>query len=227
MTAKTAVVFSCAHSDPSTGNERFDWLGELIYEVNPTYIIDLGDGADMRSLNTFDTRYPEAIVSQNYEQDINCYNEAMDRLRKKPSDRKYKRPYWIGFEGNHENRIKKAIAHEPRLQFPSAIFKRTTGSTNTTNTLIAPPLSLTMMAFLTLTSLVVVILVQLCLVYITLIAYSPIVITVLLVGIAINVILSLKMAHTLMGLSVWLRVATKAQKKRGLDRQIETGGKVV
>jgi hypothetical protein len=116
MTAKTAVVFSCAHSDPSTGNERFDWLGELIYEVNPTYIIDLGDGADMRSLNTFDTRYPEAIVSQNYEQDINCYNEAMDRLRKKPSDRKYKRPYWIGFEGNHENRIKKAIAHDPRLQ---------------------------------------------------------------------------------------------------------------
>ena len=102
MTAKTAVVFSCAHSDPSTGNERFDWLGELIYEVNHTYIIDLGDGADMRSLNTFDTRYPEAIVSQNYEQDINCYNEAMDRLRKKPSERKYKRPYWIGFEGNHE-----------------------------------------------------------------------------------------------------------------------------
>jgi hypothetical protein len=43
--------------------------------------------------------------------------------------------------------------------------------------------------------------VQLCLVYITLIAYSPIVITVLLVGIVINVILSLKMAHTLMGLS--------------------------
>ena len=54
MTAKKALVFSCAHSDPSTGNERFDWLWELIYEVNPTYIIDLGDGADMRSLNTFD-----------------------------------------------------------------------------------------------------------------------------------------------------------------------------
>ena len=116
---------------------------------------------------------------------------------------------------------------ETSTGFPSAIFKQTTGSTNTTNTLIAPPLSLTMMAFLMLTSLVVVIMVQLCLVYITLIAYSPIVITVLLVGIAINVILSLKMAHTLMGLSVWLRVATKAQKKRGLDRQIEIGGKVV
>ena len=54
--AKTAIVFSCAHADPSVGNERFDWLGELIYDVNPNYVIDLGDGADMRSLNTFDGR---------------------------------------------------------------------------------------------------------------------------------------------------------------------------
>ena len=40
----------------------------------------------------------------------------MERLRKKPSIRKYKKPFWIGFEGNHENRIKRAIAHDPRLQ---------------------------------------------------------------------------------------------------------------
>ena len=113
---KTAVIFSCAHADPSSGNQRFDWLGEFIYDVNPNYIIDLGDGADMRSLNTFDTKYPEAIVSQNYEKDIECYNEAMDRIRRKPKVRKYKVPTWIGFEGNHENRIKKAIQYDPRLQ---------------------------------------------------------------------------------------------------------------
>ena len=75
---KTAIVYSCAHSDPDTNNERFDWLGELIYEVNPNYIIDLGDGADMRSLNSFDTKSPEAIVSQSYEKDIDNYNESMD-----------------------------------------------------------------------------------------------------------------------------------------------------
>jgi len=116
MSTKTAIVFSCAHSDPSVPNDRFDLLGELIYDINPTYVIDLGDGADMKSLNSFDTRYPEAIVSQNYERDVEHYNEAMDRLRKKPSVRKYKKPFWIGFEGNHENRVKKAIAHDPRLQ---------------------------------------------------------------------------------------------------------------
>ena len=110
--SKTAIVFSCAHSDPSTPNDRFDWLGEFIYDVNPNYIVDLGDGADMKSLNSFDTRYPEAIVSQNYEQDIEHYNEAMERLRKKPSIRKYKKPFWIGFEGNHENRIKKRASQK-------------------------------------------------------------------------------------------------------------------
>ncbi len=57
---KTVVVYSCAHVDPSVGNERFNWLGEFLYDLKPDYVVDLGDGADMRSLNTFDTRYPEA-----------------------------------------------------------------------------------------------------------------------------------------------------------------------
>ena len=47
----------------------------------PHYIIDLGDGADMKSLNTYDTRYPQAMCAQSYEADIDHYNEAMDRLR--------------------------------------------------------------------------------------------------------------------------------------------------
>tara|TARA_R110002126_G_scaffold60959_4_gene158122 strand:- start:1843 stop:2619 length:777 start_codon:yes stop_codon:yes gene_type:complete len=113
--SKVAVVFSCAHADPSTSNERFDWLGELIYDVNPNYIVDLGDGADMRSLNSFDGKNPEALVSQSYERDIDHYNEAMDRLRRIPSTRKYKRPSWFGFEGNHEHRIKRAISSDSRI----------------------------------------------------------------------------------------------------------------
>lgn len=113
---KTAVVFTCAHADPSVDNERFDWLGEMIYDLKPDYVVDLGDGADMRSLNTYDTRYPQAIVSQSYEKDIDCYNDAQERLRWRFRHYKKKRPAWIGFEGNHENRIKKAIAHDPRIE---------------------------------------------------------------------------------------------------------------
>jgi len=68
--SKTAVVFSCAHADPSVGNERFDWLGQFLYDLRPDYVVDLGDGADMKSLNSYDTRYPQAIVSQSYEKDV-------------------------------------------------------------------------------------------------------------------------------------------------------------
>jgi len=54
--SKTVVVFSCAHVDPSVSNERFNWLGEFLYDLKPDYVVDLGDGADMRSLNSFDDR---------------------------------------------------------------------------------------------------------------------------------------------------------------------------
>lgn len=113
---KTVVVWSCAHADPSTDNERFDWLASFLYDLKPDMCVDLGDGADMRSLNTYDTRYPQAIVNQNYEEDINSYNDSQERLRWKFRHSKKKRPFWVGFEGNHENRIKKAIAHDPRLE---------------------------------------------------------------------------------------------------------------
>jgi hypothetical protein len=116
MAGKTVVVYSCGHSDPAVSNERFSWLGDFLYDIKPDYVVDLGDGADMRSLNTFDTRYPQAIVSQNYEADINHYNDAMERVRWKFRHHKRKRPAYIGFEGNHENRIKKAIAQDPRLK---------------------------------------------------------------------------------------------------------------
>lgn len=116
MTSKTAVVFSCAHSDPKVSNERFTWLGKFLYDIKPDYVIDLGDGADMRSLNSFDTRKPGAIVSQSYEADINCYNDAQERLRWEFVKNKRKRPAFYGFEGNHENRIKTATSFDPRLE---------------------------------------------------------------------------------------------------------------
>lgn len=113
---KTAVVFTCSHADPSTDNKRFDLLGSLVYDLKPDYVVDLGDGADMKSLNSYDTRYPQQIVNQSYEKDIEVYNDAMERLRWKFRHHKRKQPAWIGFEGNHENRIKKALAHDPRLE---------------------------------------------------------------------------------------------------------------
>lgn len=116
MAGKTVVVFSCGHSDPSVSNDRYDWLGSFLYDVKPDYVVDLGDGADMKSLNTFETRSPKAIVSQSYQADIEHYNDAMERMRRLFVKNKRKRPFYIGFEGNHEHRIKRAISVDPRLE---------------------------------------------------------------------------------------------------------------
>ena len=113
---KTAVVFTCSHTDPDVSNDRFTWLGKFIHDIKPDYVFDLGDGADLKSLNSYDTRYPQAIVAQNYERDIEAYHDAQERLRQPYMKSRKKRPVWIGFEGNHEHRIKKAIALDPRIE---------------------------------------------------------------------------------------------------------------
>lgn len=113
---KTAVLYTCAHTKPQISNERFDWLGSFIYDLKPDMVIDLGDGADMASLSSYEDRYPQQVVAQNYEADIESYNDAQERIRFKFRHHKRKRPHWVGFEGNHEHRIKKALAHDPRLE---------------------------------------------------------------------------------------------------------------
>ena len=113
---KTAVVYTCTHTKPEVPNERFDWLGEFLYDLKPDMVFDLGDGADMGSLSTYEERYPKQFVAQNYEADIDSYNDAQERLRHKFRHQKRKRPFWVGFEGNHEYRIKTALAKDPRLE---------------------------------------------------------------------------------------------------------------
>ena len=112
----TAVVFTCAHANPKVDNKRFELLGNLIYDIKPDYVFDLGDFADMSSLNSYDTRYPKAIVTENYESDIEVVLDAQEKLREKFVRRKTRKPIWIGFEGNHEYRIKRALQHDPRLE---------------------------------------------------------------------------------------------------------------
>ena len=115
---KVCVVFSCAHTRPEVSNERFDWLGRFLYDLKPDMVFDLGDGADMASLNSYDKGKPQAIVAQNYEADINAYNDSQERLRYQFRHHRKGKPTWIGFEGNHEHRIQTAISNDPRLEGP-------------------------------------------------------------------------------------------------------------
>lgn len=113
---KTAIVFTCAHADPRSSNDRALWLGELIYDVRPDYIVDLGDTADLASLSSHDTKKPGALVRASYEADIDAYTDFQEKLRWKIKKNKVKKPAYFGHEGNHEHRIKRAIENDPRLE---------------------------------------------------------------------------------------------------------------
>lgn len=114
--SSTAVVFSCCHTHPKVDNKRFDLLGNLIFDIRPDYVFDLGDFSDLSSLNSYDTRYPKAIVSQNYQEDIECTIDAQERLRDKFVRRKVRKPIWVGIQGNHEYRIDRAVQLDPRIE---------------------------------------------------------------------------------------------------------------
>lgn len=110
------IVWTCGHAHPDVSNERFTWLGKFIYDIKPDWTMDLGDGADMQSLNSYDTSSPRMVVSQSYEKDIEAYNDSQERITWPFRRAKKKRPHRRGIEGNHEHRIKKAIAREPRQE---------------------------------------------------------------------------------------------------------------
>lgn len=114
--SKTAIVYTCAHTKPGVSNERADWLGKLIYDVRPDYVVDLGDASDMYSLNSYDTRYPQAICSKSYEKDISTHLNFQERIRFPFRRAKKKMPDFFGIMGNHEERIVRAINLQPQLE---------------------------------------------------------------------------------------------------------------
>jgi hypothetical protein len=117
------LVIPDPHDEPNVSKERFGWLGNLIVDRLPDTVVCLGDGLSLDSLSSYDkgTVHSEG---KRYNEDVDSFLEAMDtmfqpiesfnRARKKQHRAKYK-PLMIYCEGNHENRITKAINSDPKL----------------------------------------------------------------------------------------------------------------
>ena len=118
----TILVIPDAHSKPQFPNHRFEWLGRLVTDILPDYIVDIGDWFDMHSLNNHSRG--ASFHGASYWEDISAGIDARLRFaaqiddynRGKRSKTKYK-PELIFCHGNHENRIARFIAEEePRLE---------------------------------------------------------------------------------------------------------------
>ena len=106
----THLVIPDGHAKPSEDLERFDLLNRFIKDLKPDVIINIGDAADMYSLNTFD-KGKGSFNGASYEADINCAVDSFDRTFRGLG---YK-PRKVFCVGNHEYRITRVLEQSPEL----------------------------------------------------------------------------------------------------------------
>lgn len=115
------VVIGDAHAKPGVSNERFEWAGQLVYDIcisNPkaaVKVVEIGDWEDMPSLCSYDTG-KKRFEGRTYKKDL----EAAWDARKRFADRVWKLnrpPSMYALGGNHfEGRINRAVEDDRKLE---------------------------------------------------------------------------------------------------------------
>lgn len=109
---RTHLIIPDAHAQPGQDNERFSWLGELIVDIKPDVVINIGDWFDLPSLCSYD-KGTKSFEGRRLRSDLDAGIDALDRVMAPIKKAKRKLPRFIALEGNHEYRLTKAIEHNP------------------------------------------------------------------------------------------------------------------
>ena len=112
---KVHLVIPDPHAHPDFHNRRADYLGQLIKDLKPDVVVNLGDAADMASLSTFD-KGKSSFNGRSYSKDIESHLDFQERMWAPSKKAKKKRPHRVVLEGNHEHRIKRALEYSPELE---------------------------------------------------------------------------------------------------------------
>jgi hypothetical protein len=113
--AKTHLVIPDTHATPGVSNRRAEWIGRFINDVKPDRVIHLGDSADLSSLASYD-KGKKSFQGRTYRADIDSHLDFNVRLWDTVKKAKKKLPHRIFLEGNHEERIRRAIELQSELE---------------------------------------------------------------------------------------------------------------
>lgn len=102
------------HAVPYFNNDRADWLARLTIDLKPDVVINGGDAADMESLSSYD-KGKRSFHGKSYKKDIDAHLEFQERWWEPVKKQKKKMPHRVVLEGNHENRIERALDLSPEL----------------------------------------------------------------------------------------------------------------
>lgn len=109
------LVIPDSHAHPNHHNRRYQWLAELINDVKPDVVVDIGDWWDMPSLCSYD-KGTKGFEGRRYKRDIDSGLEAQQIVYDITRRAKKKLPRFVRTLGNHENRIAKAVDRDPILE---------------------------------------------------------------------------------------------------------------
>lgn len=110
----THLVIPDPHAKPGVPNTRALWVGELIADVKPDVVIMIGDLHEFDSLCSYD-RGKGRFQGRNYRADVDAGIDFNDRMWSRVKARKKRLPLRIAHEGNHEERIRRALDVQPEL----------------------------------------------------------------------------------------------------------------
>lgn len=114
LLGKTYLILPDQHAHYQHHNDRADWLSRLIIDLKPDVVVNMGDAADMPSLSSYD-KGKRSFHGKSYKSDIEAHLDFQDRLWSPVRATKKKMPYRVVLEGNHEQRIERALDLSPEL----------------------------------------------------------------------------------------------------------------
>jgi len=118
----TYLLVPDQHAHPDHNNDRADWVGELLVDLKPDVVVNMGDAADMASLSDYD-KGKRSFHGRAYKKDIEAHLDFQERMWAPLRRQKKKLPRRIVLEGNHEHRIWK------HLDDPNALISKCANDT--------------------------------------------------------------------------------------------------
>lgn len=109
------LIIPDSHAHPDYSNDRADWAGKLITDLKPDVVINMGDMWDLPSFSGYD-KGKARFHGRAYRKDLDAGLEFDDRLWAPTRRAKKKKPYRVFLEGNHEERMKRALDQQPELE---------------------------------------------------------------------------------------------------------------
>lgn len=102
------------HCKPEEHNDRADWLSNLIHDLKPDVVVNMGDQWDFPSLSSYD-KGKRSFQGRTFKADLYSGLEFTDRMIEPLKRSKKRLPRFVFLEGNHCHRIERALDLSPEL----------------------------------------------------------------------------------------------------------------